>query len=68
VHSRPAATVTRPFPPAAPTDDIEFVTVMEHRSRDGPVTVVDDVPHALARKASPKVNPQKASFILSNII
>jgi hypothetical protein len=38
-------------PPEALTDDIEFATVIEHLSRDGPVTVVDDVPQPVARKA-----------------
>jgi hypothetical protein len=63
VHSRPAVTVRRPVPPEAPTDDIEFATVIAHLSRDGPVTVVDDVPHAVARKARAKVKPENASFI-----
>ena len=55
VHSRLAAIVTRPFPPDAPTEDIEFATVIEHLSREGPVTVDDDVPHPVARKARTKV-------------
>jgi hypothetical protein len=55
VHSRPAVTVSRPVPPEALTDDIEFATVIAHRSREGPVTVVDDVPHPIARKARARV-------------
>ena len=55
VHSRLAATVTRPVPPDAPTEDIEFETVIEHLSTDGPVTVDDDVPHPVARMARAKV-------------
>jgi hypothetical protein len=51
VHSRPAVTVRRPVPPEALTDDIEFAMVMEHLSREGPVTVVDEVPQPAANKA-----------------
>ena len=64
VHSRPAVTVRRPFPPDAPTDDIEFATVIEHLSRDGFVIVVDDVPHPAIRAATASVKPANASFIL----
>ena len=41
----------------------EFATVIEHLSRDGPVTVVDDVPQATARKARVNVKLLKTSFI-----
>jgi hypothetical protein len=51
VHSRPAVTVTRPLPPEAPIEPTELATVIAHRSRDGFVIVVDDVPHAVARMA-----------------
>jgi len=64
VHSRPAVTVNRPFPPEAPTDDIEFATVTVHLSRDGFVTVVEDVPHAPPRKAT-KVKLKKPSLIVA---
>ena len=63
-HSRPAVTVNRPFPPEAPTDDIEFATVIVHLSRDGFVTVVEDVPHAPPRKATTTVTLKKTSLIL----
>ena len=62
-HSRPAVTVNRPFPPEAPTDDIEFATVIVHLSRVGFVTVVEDVPQALPRKATTTVKLKKASLI-----
>ena len=63
VHSRPAVTVNRPFPPEAPTDDIEFATVTVHLSKDGFVTVVEDVPHAPPRKAQTTVKMKKTSLI-----
>ena len=63
-HSRPAVTVNRPFPPEAPTDDIEFATVIVHLSRDGFVMVVEDVPHAPPRKATTTVKLRKTSLIL----
>jgi hypothetical protein len=63
-HSRPAVTVSRPFPPEAPTDDIEFATVIVHLSRDGFVTVVEDVPHAPPRKAAATVKLKKTSLIV----
>jgi hypothetical protein len=63
-HSRPAVTVNRPFPPEAPTDDIEFATVIVHLSRDGLVTVVEDVPHAPPRQARTTVKLREASLIL----
>ena len=63
VHSRPAVTVSRPFPPDAPTDDIEFATVIAHLSSEGLVTVVDDVPQPVVRRARAKVKLQKASLI-----
>jgi hypothetical protein len=66
-HSRPAVTVNRPLPPEAPTDVIEFDTVMAHLSRDGFVTNVDDVPHAPARKAATKVTLAKTSLILGQV-
>jgi hypothetical protein len=63
-HSRPAVTVNRPFPPAAPTDDIEFTTVIVHLSRDGFVTVVEDVPHAPPRKATTTVKLIRTTLIV----
>jgi hypothetical protein len=64
-HSRPAVTVNRPFPPEAPTDDIEFATVIVHLSRDdGFVTIVEDVPHAPPRKATTTVKLKETSLIL----
>ena len=61
VHSRPVVTVRRPVPPDALTDGMELATVMEHRSGDGPVTVVEDVPQAIDRTAS--VRPINTRFI-----
>ena len=63
VHSRPAVTVRRPLPPDAPTDGIEFATVIAHLSRDGFVTVVDDVPHPAFSNARAQMK-QKTSRIL----
>ena len=63
-HSRPAVTVNRPFPPEAPTDEIEFVTLIVHLARDGFVTVVEDVPHAPPKKATITVKLKKPSLIL----
>jgi hypothetical protein len=67
VHSRPVVTVKRPFPPEAPTDDIEFATVIVHLSKDGFVTVVEDVPHAPPRTAATTVEMKKTSLILGHI-
>ena len=63
-HSRPAVTVNRPFPPEAPTDEIEFVTFIVHLARDGFVTVVEDVPHAPPRMAITTAKLKKTSLIL----
>lgn len=63
VHSRPVVTVSRPVPPVAPTDGVEFETLIAQRSVDGPVTVFDEVPHATARKASASAKPEKMNFI-----
>jgi len=63
VHSRPAVTVRRPVPPEAPTHDIEFTTVIPHLSSDGPVVVVDEVPHPVASRAIARVRQWKANFI-----
>jgi hypothetical protein len=52
------------LPPEAPTDDIEFATVIAHLSRDGFVIVVEDVPHPVARATRATVEIQKASLIL----
>jgi hypothetical protein len=60
-HSRPAVTVNRPFPPEAPTDDIEFATVIVHLSRDGFSTVVEDVPHAPPSRATTTVKLKRTN-------
>jgi hypothetical protein len=54
-HSRPAVTVKRPVPPDDETDDIELPTVTAHLSREGPVTVVEDVPHPAARNTTARL-------------
>ena len=67
VHSRPAVTVKRPVPPAAATDEVELPTVTAHLSRDGPVMVVDDVPHPAARNATAKLKLKKMRFTISRL-